>query len=227
MHACKCRLRAQLKPTPVSGPGTKSINLQTLQHMLMERFAPDDISLIEVTRIVNEAFLFTQHKRMLKDGVKYTYIVGIDMATQPCAQSAPPATDEKQQLLRRIQELEQQVEELKSCKQLIDESEKVLAVAVSSSSGPNTLSRLSEFSLDSIVADLDTNSPILFQLFHKVGDTARNQRCVGDSSFCVEEMKAIMSLCTLLNARSNRFKGMQLLLSLMLVARGTGKQVIK
>ena len=41
------------------------------------------------------------------------------------------------------------------------------------------------------------------------------------------EIKVLVSLCTLLNARSSRTIGLQLFLSLMLVARGTAKQVTK
>ena len=39
------------------------------------------------------------------------------------------------------------------------------------------------------------------------------------------EIKAVTSLCSLLNARSVRTKGLQLLISMMLVARATSKQV--
>ena len=42
-----------------------------------------------------------------------------------------------------------------------------------------------------------------------------------------EELKAVMALCTLLNARSARTKGLQLMVSLMLVARATGRQVYR
>ena len=40
----------------------------------------------------------------------------------------------------------------------------------------------------------------------------------------MEEIKSITSLCILMNARSNRFKGLQLLLSMVLVGHGVGKQ---
>ena len=52
--------------------------------------------------------------------------------------------------------------------------------------------------------------------------TQRNAR---DGARPDEELKAVMALCTLLNARSARTKGLQLMVSLMLVARATGRQV--
>ena len=55
-----------------------------------------------------------------------------------------------------------------------------------------------------------------------VYSTPRNAR---DGARPDEELKAVMALCTLLNARSARTKGFQLMVSLMLVARATGRQV--
>ena len=51
------------------------------------------------------------------------------------------------------------------------------------------------------------------------------QRNARDGARPDEELKAVMALCTLLNARSARVKGLQLMVSLMLVARATGRQV--
>ena len=51
-----------------------------IQTMLSDRFAPECISTIEVTKIIHEAFPNTQHKWMSKGRVRSTYIVGVDMA---------------------------------------------------------------------------------------------------------------------------------------------------
>ena len=50
------------------------------------------------------------------------------------------------------------------------EAEKVLIMIVLV--GPNTVSRMAEFGLDTIVADLEMFSPALFHLFHQLGDTS-------------------------------------------------------
>ena len=62
----------------------------------------------------------------------------------------------------------------------------------------------------------------LYKLVQQLGSTQRNAR---DGARPDEELKAVMALCTLLNARSARTKGLQLMVSLMLVARATGRQV--
>ena len=52
-----------------------------------------------------------------------------------------------------------------------------------------------------------------------------HQNVPPDSSTSIKEIKGVISLCTVLNARSNRVKGVQLLVSMMLIARSTSKQV--
>ena len=47
----------------------------------------------------------------------------------------------------------------------------------------------------------------LYALFQQLGHTSRN---LSETSLPVEGMKALMALCTLMNARSNTFKSLQL-----------------
>ena len=65
--------------------------------------------------------------------------------------------------------------------------------------------------------------PTSYAIFNELGDTSRN--CSDGSRVPVEQMKAMVSLLVLLNARSNRCNGLQLLISMMLIERATHKQV--
>ena len=88
--------------------------------------------------------------------------------------------------------------------------------------GPDSVERFTEFSMSTVITELQASCPQLYQLVQQLGCTQRNARdgCLPD-----EELKGVMAVCTLLNARSVRVKGVQLMISLMLVARGTGRQV--
>ena len=98
-----------------------------------------------------------------------------------------------------------------------------MSLATNSSKGPDSHERLSEFSVDAIISEVSECSPGLYQFFFQlVGDTAHSSK-LAQLDLNVQEMKVIMSLCTTLNARCNRFKGVQLLLSFMLIASGTRK----
>ena len=56
-----------------------------------------------------------------------------------------------------------------------------------------------------------------------VGDVRRNAD--DEDSLTQNEIKALVSLCVLANARSRQTKGLQLFISLMLTARAVNKQV--
>ena len=88
--------------------------------------------------------------------------------------------------------------------------------------GPDTVKRFEEFSMSGIIAELQSSCPELFTLVQQLGSTQRNAR---PDTLPVEHLKGVTAVCTLLNAQSARVKGLQLMISLMLVARATGKQV--
>ena len=78
--------------------------------------------------------------------------------------------------------------------------------------------------MDVFTSELSSIASDVYQLFVQLGNSDRNK---SDDETPVEERKAIMSLCTILNARSRVANGLQLLLSFMLIARATSRQVRK
>ena len=89
--------------------------------------------------------------------------------------------------------------------------------------GPDTYEHFCKFSVNQLVEELKNAIPDVYALFMNLGDINRNVQDDGTTS--LNEVKVVSALCTLLNARTNRFKGLQLLLSMMLIARSVGKQV--
>ena len=73
------------------------------------------------------------------------------------------------------------------------------------------------------MSDIKRTMPILYSFINEIGDTHRNLR--NEVILPVEELKALMCQIVLLNARSNRANGMQMLVGMMLVGRSTQKQV--
>ena len=90
--------------------------------------------------------------------------------------------------------------------------------------GPDTIEHFQSFSVERVITELQTDAPDVYRLFQMLGDTGRNRR-PNQEGYSSEELKAMMSACTLLNARSKKVKGLQLLLGIMLVARATSRQV--
>ena len=89
--------------------------------------------------------------------------------------------------------------------------------------GPDTTEHFRSFSLEQVSSEMQSGAPMLYELMQTLGDTRRNVE--DDEGMTVEEIKALMSCCILLNARSRVVSGIQLLLSFMLVTRGISRQV--
>lgn len=89
--------------------------------------------------------------------------------------------------------------------------------------GPDTIEHMDEFSLSGIASEFQSLAPDVYSLFEQLGDVHRHS--TSEEEVTLEQRKMVTSLSTLLNARSRQAKGLQLLLSLMLVARATSKLV--
>ena len=89
--------------------------------------------------------------------------------------------------------------------------------------GPDTYEHFQKFSIDSVIHELREKVPDVYAFFMELGNVNRVVQKEGSTS--LQECKAIVSLCSILNARCVNVKGLQLLISMMLIARSTGKQV--
>ena len=70
--------------------------------------------------------------------------------------------------------------------------------------GPDTIEHFAEFSMSAVITELQASGPQLYQLVQQLGCTPRNAR---DGRLPDEELKGVMAVCTLLNARSARVEG--------------------
>ena len=136
--------------------------------------------------------------------------------------------DQVRQLQTRVQLLEGTVQRLESeqssgyVQQLDQQMKTVVQHRRSVMRWLETSEHFSTFSVDCVISEVKQSAPDMYQLFQVLGKTSRNSR---EGQLPTEELKAVVSLATLLNARSNRVKGIQLLLGIMLIARGSHKHV--
>ena len=126
----------------------------------------------------------------------------------------------------KVQQLEARVTELQQCLSnvLADEVTAVIQHATYINHGADTPEHFEQYWFDQVMEDLKLYAPNLFQLVLKIGDTGRNV-CPDEMYVSNEELKAATSVCTLLNARSVKSNGMQLMTNLMMIARATSRQV--
>ena len=137
---------------------------------------------------------------------------------------------QNQKLTERVHKLEQELQSIRqasatSSTVIKDEFILLLREGGVLCCGPNSLEHLDSFSLADVIRDIRRLAPNLYTLFCDLGDTDRNARLGDEIITTHEEIKALTSICVLANARSRRIKGVQLFLSIMLVARAVNKQV--
>lgn len=75
------------------------------------------------------------------------------------------------------------------------------------------------------MAEIKQKAPQYLDLLLALGATDRSS--AGNEDFNFREIKAVTSVCTILNARSSHCNGFQLLMGIMLIARYTGMSVNK
>ena len=88
--------------------------------------------------------------------------------------------------------------------------------------GPDTLQHFQSFSIDEVLREIRTHAPDVLHLFQVIGKPDRHD----DPEVArVSQIMLVSSMATLLKCRSIKVLGAQLLLTFMLIARATSKQV--
>ena len=227
----------------VDGPDDKRIRLSDIHDGLHGAFSPTICPQL-VSSTVLRAFPKSQKKRIGKQGT--TCFVGLeakvgtshlrDEAFHHNREELLMALDEEKEmnkkLQQRIAELESQLATQSSMHQHHEDSvvstslssqlDALIRGGISIHDGPDTPAHFNEFSISKVIRDLQHLAPEVLSLFSQLGGIEGEFFSREEQS--VAERKVVMSLCTLLNARSARAKGVQLLISFMLIARATSKQ---
>ena len=205
---------------------------------LHSHFPDKKYSTYAVSRLIHDTFPGTESKACGKSRQKH--ILGLQRSLQPgsnaqCSSSDPEPIDhtpshtlsyadlliENQRLKARVMELEKT-----SPTALCHQADAVIRHKSPVTQGPSSLDSFHELDLASIIAELQCHAPDLYHLYMVLGDAQRNRQ-KDDFQVTTEEVKVVASMCSTLNARSARMKGLQLLVSIMLVARATCRQVRK
>ena len=86
---------------------------------------------------------------------------------------------------------------------------------------PNTVENFHNFSIESVISELQKHTPDVFQLLQQLGATSDHE----SEGHTVHDLRPLMAIIALLKNRSVRVLGVQLLLTFTLIARATNKQV--
>ena len=220
-------LQQEYQGAPVSGPQCKRIKFCDV----MERVPPDitPITPFVLSQAIQTQFPHTINKRAGKQ--RQTFIYGIEFAQYEGESQQPekePTQQENEALKRRVEELEKRVQELEQAstlpQRMDDEMHALVHPSASCYHGPDTVDRLQSFSIDSLVAEFRANAPDVVCLMSQL---ARSERFDEDNLHTrIATLRTTTALCTLVKGRSTKVLGLQLLITFMLIARATNKQVV-
>ncbi len=202
-------------------PNPKRMKFSDVSYELQSKFTDKKFTSYEISQYVHEAFPTTVSKACGKSRQKH--LLGLE---RRLGSSSSEPVSSNSDLLQKIEQLQEQVQELKKMSQhvLCCQADAVIQHTSAVTQGPNSLEAFDKLDFESVIRELQVQAPDLYALFMSLGDVKRNTEEDTDT-VTTEQTKAISSMCALLNARSARMKGLQLLMSMMLVARATSKQV--
>ena len=226
-------LRKHYNPAPTDGPAAKKIKFGDIHQRLSSEFPNSNFDVTSVSAAIKSLFPHTLSKAAGKSRQKH--IFGLEEASSEASGSNSDTNirlqltrerEEKQQLQARVQLLEERVEQLEKEKyfspsQLSSEFLSLLTPQHAIYHGPDSITHFETFSIDAIIAEMLQCAPNLYQLLQSLGKSTPSE---GDGSR-LEEVRVATSLSILLKSRSTKVLGVQLLLTLMLLARLTSRQV--
>ena len=132
--------------------------------------------------------------------------------------------EEKRKLHCKIEELEAKLTEREHNSQslLSRELNGLVNPLNTSYHGPDTISHFKDFNIDKLLAEFSEQAPNLFSLLSSLGQGQGSRVDADDKE---HEVRVAMSMSILLKCCSVRVLGLQLLETLMLLARATSRQV--
>lgn len=225
-------LRSVYQEVPQDCPLAKRVKLSNVHVKFEEKYAK--CSHHKLAELLQKAFPNSESKVAGKTRTKH--IFGIQpIEPQP---TEPPLTSELSitqlteelrseraqnvKLQEKIHCLEARIRELESTSpSYLTMQVDALPQSSLTASGPDSYEHFHEFTVEGMIHELQELVPDLYGLFMHLGDVSRT---VGPDAVSTQKLKAISALCTTMNARSSRVKGLQLLISMMLIARSTSKQ---
>ena len=89
--------------------------------------------------------------------------------------------------------------------------------------GPDTITHFNDFSVDHMIAEVKNQAPDVWQVLNNLGNTGRFSE--DNEQHQLAQLRIISCLSILPKTRSQKILGIQLLISLMLIARATSRRV--
>lgn len=229
-------------PTDGELQDIKKVKFEHIRKDMTAQFPSKKLSNYQVSQAVSTAFPNTFSRASTHDRTKH--IFGLEEITDtPCVQSVDLEAENQrlrllvddqqlrlQEMLNRIDELERQVAQLQKqldssvqSPSLESQVGRLLSAQNAAYHGPDTITHFNDFSMDHVITEFKSQAPDVWQLLNNLGNTGRFSE--DDEQQQLAQLRIVSCLSTLLKSRSHKVLGVQLLVSLMLIARATSRRV--
>lgn len=241
----KTWLKRLYREAPSSGPAAKKVKFSEVKDEIGRCCPSSSVPSPMLSRAISEEFPNAESKRLGKS--QKVYIFGVDRlhdegesssggylsaatgsddsALQLALQKNEDLQHQIGLLQEKIADMEQQKHSAFSQRKLDAQMGQLLRPDLNVFHGPDTLEHFDRFSVDEVIAEMQINAPDLIELFNTIGQINRHDEA--DELVRLSQLRVMTSLVTLLKCRSVQVLGIQLLLTFMLIARSTSKQVSK
>jgi hypothetical protein len=226
-------LRKRYRETPSAD---KKVKFSDIHSDLTTRFPSVSWNSRQVSETVQSAFPQSSSKQHGK--YHTTYVHGIE-ANEPdhadpillasLKQSLEAEKAKNEQLVLNTLKLEEENAKLRGLLATAFQSDVIesqvqsmMNLGRSAYHGPDTVDHFYSFSIDHVISELHTHAPDVFRLFNLIGNVDRHEDAENSKT---AQLRSVSSLLNLLKCRSVKVLGVQLLLTFMLIARATNKQV--
>ena len=228
-------LRKRYRETPSA---EKKVKFSDIHDDLTTQFPSVSWNSRMVSETVRSAFPQSSSKQHGK--FHTTYVHGIEINEPDPAdhesplmaslkQSLQSEKEKNQQLVLHTRKLEEENAKLRGLLEtafqpdvLVSQVQLMMNSARSAYHGPDTADHFHSFSIDHVISELHTHAPDVFRLFNIIGNADRHE----DAEHAkVAQLQCVSSLLNLLKCRSVKVLGVQLLMTFMLIARATNKEV--
>lgn len=218
-----------------SGPAAKRVKFSEIHEGLSSSFPTVLYNSRIVSERIKEAFPFSYTKKVGQ--ARQTYVFGIKPVVFQAATTGSSSacerspiieqlTEDNQQLQQRVKELEEKLAQFEARHTHLDEQIGELTAGNSLlHHGPDSIKNFEEFEILDMVAEMKTKAPDVYALFSSLARVDRHMSDSEDEPRVADDLIVLTSVSTLLKSRSQRVHGLQLLMTFMLIARATSKQV--
>ena len=244
----------EVDTTESEGPSAaKKVKFSDIEDDVSSHFPSSSHSRAMISHFVKQAFPNAEHKKMGKQ--RQTYVLGIEAvpetSTRPlqvstdsqplqqeveklqqelcCSKEVTNLQDEVGEYKRKLAAMQQEVAELRASSVSPSLLQSQMQVALHPSnivySGPSTIKHFQSFSVQGVISELKRHAPDVYKLIAALGTTHTLDSEGEDRETRLSDLRCVTSLCAMLKNRSMKVLGIQLLITFMLIARATSKQV--